>query len=131
VLKKKKFLIGGIIIVLAIVYLGYTGFESSSAYYYTVSELAAQSSSLDGKNLRVSGQVVDASVEQDIKGRILRFTIVDIEGEDSLPVVYQGIVPDTFEGGRDVVVEGRLNSAGVFQANNILTKCPSKYEPEK
>ena len=130
VLKKKRFLIGGLIIVLAIGYLAYTGFESSATYYYTVTELTVQKSSVNGMNVRVNGQVVDGSVEQDIKERILRFIIVDVEGAVSLPVVYQGIVPDTFRVESDVVIEGCLNSAGVFQASSILTKCPSKYEPK-
>ncbi len=108
-LKKKKFLIGGLIVVLAIAYLGYTGFEGSATYYYTVSELAAQSSSVNGENVRVNGQVAAGSVEQDTKEQILRFTIVDVEEENSLPVVYQGVVPDTFKTGNDVVVEGYLN----------------------
>jgi len=131
VFKKKKFLIGGLIVVLAIVYLGYTGFEGSATYYFTVSELAAQKGSVNDENVRVNGQVAAGSVEQDTKEQILRFTIVDVEGENSLPVVYQGVVPDTFRTGNDVVVEGYLNSAGVFHANNILAKCPSRYVPEE
>ena len=129
-LKKKKFFIGGLIIVLAIGYLAYTGFESSATYYYTVSELTGQGGIADGENVKVNGRVMAGSVEQDTEDRILTFIIVDVEGEKSLPVVYQGVVPDTFKTGNDVVVEGYLNSSGVFQANNILAKCPSKYVPE-
>ena len=131
VFKKKKFLIGGLIVVLAIAYLGYLGFQNSATYYYTVGELTAQPGPVNGESIRVNGLVADGSVEQDIKERILRFTIVDAEGENSLPVVYQGVVPDTFKTGSDVVVEGYLNSAGVFHANNILAKCPSRYVPEE
>ncbi len=47
-----------------------------------------------------------------------------------LPVVYKGVKPDTFEQGESVVAEGRLGSDGVFQASNILVKCPSKYESQ-
>lgn len=128
--KKKKFLIGGLIIVLAIAYLAYTGLENSTTYYYTVGELMGQESIADGENVKVNGRVVGGSVEQDTEERILRFTIIDVEGEKSLPVVYQGVVPDTFTPGSEVVLEGYLDSAGVFQANNILAKCASKYVPE-
>ena len=128
--KKKKFLIGGLIIVLAIAYLAYTGLENSTTYYYTVSELMEQTGITDGENVKVNGRVVGGSVEQDTEERILRFTIIDVEGEKSLPVVYQGVVPDTFTPGSEVVLEGYLDSAGVFQANNILAKCASKYVPE-
>ncbi len=130
-LKRKRFLIGGAVVVLAIAYLGYISFMGSATYYYAVSELADLGSSVHGENVRVNGQVAAGSVEQDIKERILRFTMIDIEGKESLPVVYQGVVPDTFKTGNDVVVEGYLNSEGVFQANNILAKCPSKYVPEE
>ncbi len=128
--QKKKFLIGGLIVVLAISYLAYAGFESSATYYYTVSELTALRGSANGENVRVTGQVAAGSVEQETEGRILRFSIVDVERDESLRVVYQGVVPDTFKIGNDVVVEGHLNSDSIFQANNILAKCPSKYVPE-
>ncbi len=126
---KRKFLIGGIIIFLAIGYLGYMGFRSSATYYYTVSELLAGGSSIYGENVRVNGQVASGSVQQEAAGLILRFTISD--GGESLPVVYQGVVPDAFKVGNEVVIEGHLNSAGIFQANTILVKCPSKYVPKK
>ena len=75
----------------------------------------------------MNGQVVPGSVEQEAAGRILRFTVSE-EGE-SLPVVYQGVVPDSFKVGSDVVVEGQLSSDGIFQANTLMPKCPSKYVP--
>ncbi len=128
-LRKKRFLIGGIIVFVAIGYLGYTGFQSSATYYYTVSELLEQGSSIYGENVRINGQVTPGSVEQEPGGLILRFTIID--GEKSLPVIYQGVVPDAFKVGNEVVVEGHLNSASIFQASTILTKCPSKYVPTK
>ena len=129
-LKKKKFLIGGIIIVLAIGYLSFMGISSSATYYYEVSELMEQGSSIYGENVRVNGQVVPGSMEQESGSFILRFTIVDVEGEASLPVVYQGVVPDTFKVGNAVVVEGEIDPDGVFQAHILMPKCPSKYEPE-
>ena len=129
-LRKQKFLIGGIILILAAGYLGYTGFMSGATYYYEVDELLAQGSSVNGENVRVNGQVAPGSVEQEAQGRILRFTMVDIEGKGSLPVVYQGVVPDTFQVGGEVVVEGHLASGGIFQAHTLMPKCPSKYVPE-
>jgi cytochrome c-type biogenesis protein CcmE len=131
VLKKKRFFIGGIIIFLAIGYLGFTSFQSSATYYYTVGELSEQGSSIYGETVRVNGQVVPGSVEQAAQGTILRFTIIDIESEGSLSVVYQGVVPDTFKVGNEVVVEGQLNSDGIFQANTLMPKCPSKYVPKE
>ncbi len=128
-LKKRKFLIGGIIVFVAISYLGYAGFQGSTTYYYTVSELLELGKSIYGVNVRVNGDVTDGSVKQEPGSFKLRFTIND--EENTLPVVYQGVVPDAFKAGSEVVVEGHIDSAGVFQASTIMTKCPSKYEPEK
>ena len=128
-IRKKRFFVSGIIIFLALGYLGYMGFQSSATYYYTVSEVTGQGSSIYDENVRVNGQVASGSVQQETVGRTLKFTISD--DEESLPVVYQGVVPDAFKVGNEVVVEGHLNSDGIFQANTILVKCPSKYIPEE
>ena len=128
-LRKKRFLIGGIIIFLAVAYLGYTSFQDSATYYYTVSELVEQGSSIYDEHVRVNGQVAPGSVEQEAGGLKLKFSV--IEGGESLPVLYQGVVPDTFKIGSEVVVEGYLDSAGIFRASTILTKCPSRYITEK
>ena len=127
-LKKKRFLFGGIIVFMAVGYLGFMGFQSSATYYYTVSELMKQGNAIYGQNVRVNGWVSPGSVEQESSRLILRFTLT--EGESSLPVVYQGVVPDAFKAGSEVVVEGYLDSDGVFQSESILTKCPSKYVPK-
>ena len=126
---RRKFLIGGLVVCLAIGYLGYVGFGGAATYYYTVSELLEPGSSIYGENVRVNGQVAPGSVEQKPEGLILKFAITD--GAESVPVVYHGAVPDAFKVGNNVVVEGYLDSAGIFQASTILTKCPSKYVPKK
>ncbi len=128
-LRKKKFLIGGIIVFIAISYLAYTGFQSAATYYYTVSEVAEQGSSIYGERVRVNGLVAPGSLEQEPGSFTLKFTIT--EGGESLPVVYQGVAPDTFKVGNEVVVEGSLNQEGIFRATTIMAKCPSKYVPEE
>jgi len=129
VLRKKRFLIGGITVFLAIGYLVFMGFQDSVTYYYTVSELMEQGSSIYDENVRVKGQVAPGSVEQEATGRILRFTIID--GKESLSVTYQGAVPDTFKVGAEVIVEGQFNSNGIFQAHTLMPKCPSRYVPQQ
>ena len=127
--KKKKFLIAGLLLLLPLLYLGYTGFVGAATSNYTVSELTKQGSSIYGETVRVNGLVVAGSVQQEAQGRILRFSIIDAGGQGSLPVFYQGVVPDTFKVGNEVVVEGQLNPDGVFQAGTLMAKCPSKYKP--
>ncbi len=126
---KKKFLIGGIILFIAIGYLGYTGFIHSATYYYEVSEFLELDSSMYGQSVRVNGTVVPGSIKQEAQGLVLKFTINDIEKDASLSVIYHGAVPDTFKAGNDVVVEGKYTTEGTFEATTILTKCASKYEP--
>jgi cytochrome c-type biogenesis protein CcmE len=64
--------------------------------------------------------------------RGMRFTVADIGGAASVPVVYHGSVPDLFKVGRHVVMDGRLRH-GVFVAKpgSLVTKCPSKYSPKQ
>ena len=65
-------------------------------------------------------------------GAGLRFVIRDPKGTARAPVLYHGTVPDLFQSGRDVLVEGRMQN-GVFVAvpGSLMTKCPSKYSPKK
>ena len=128
-LKRKKFLIGGMVVFLAIAFLGYQGFTGAATYYYEVSELLDQGSLIYDENVRVNGQVAPNSLEQESIGGILRFTLIAIDGGESLPVVYQGIVPDTFKAGNEVIVEGYLNSDDVFQGHTLMSKCASRYVP--
>ena len=124
-LRRLKFIIGAIIVLIAIGFLGYQGFMYSATYYYTVSEFAGQQSSLANESVRVTGNVTDGTIER--QGTTLKFTMTD--GQNSLPVVYQGVVPDSFKAGITAVVQGKLNPAGIFEASELLAKCPSKYEP--
>lgn len=127
-LKKRKFLIGGIVICIAIGFLAVTGFINSNQYYYTASEAAALGSSIYGREVRVNGKVAADAVKNDIATQTLTFTVT--EGDSRIPVVFHGAAPDTFRPGGDVVVEGKLDKSGVLQADDILTKCPSKYVPQ-
>ncbi len=128
--RRKRFLIGSIILILAMGYVMYAAFGNTLTYYSTIGELLAEGSTTYGKTVRVNGNVVPGSIDQDTSNFLLRFSI---EGEGgSLWVVYRGVeVPDAFKEGIDVVVEGKLNSDGIFQANQILVKCPSTYNPEE
>jgi cytochrome c-type biogenesis protein CcmE len=77
---------------------------------------------------RVVGPVHGAGYARDG----LRFTVRDVKGTRTVPVLYRGSVPDQFKTGRDIVVGGRY-AHGVFVAekDSLVTKCPSKYSPKK
>jgi cytochrome c-type biogenesis protein CcmE len=91
-----------------------------------------QPSQLEGKTGEVglAGIVVGPVDEAEDESR-LEFTLRDIEGEATVPVVYTGSVPDLFKVGREVYVKGELVE-GTFVAtpDSLVTKCPSKYAPE-
>ena len=124
--RKTKMAAGLGIIVASLVYLVVTGFQNTSVYYLTVSEFHTRQTGVAGKRVKVAGKVVAGSIQQDKGTMQVRFRAE--EGGQVLPVVYRGIVPDTFKDGAEVVVEGKRQADGVFRAETLLAKCPSKYE---
>jgi cytochrome c-type biogenesis protein CcmE len=130
--KQSRFAAGALALVGVVGYLAVTGMKDSMMYYYTPDELAAKVTadpSARELGAKVGGRVVPGSVQFDARTLDLRFKVVDIaSGRTSFPVHYNGPLPDTFEEGRDVVVEGRMNAAGTFEATTVLTKCGSRYE---
>jgi cytochrome c-type biogenesis protein CcmE len=130
--KQRRFVAVGVLLAGVVGYLMVTGMRDSMVYYYTPAELVAKSvadPSVHELGVKVGGRVVPGTVRFDPKTLDLRFDVVDIAtGRARFPVQYQGPLPDTFEEGRDVVVEGRLTSAGLFEATTVLTKCGSRYE---
>jgi len=77
----------------------------------------------------VTGKVADGSVKD---GSRLRFEITDRNGGEAVPVVYEGIVPDPFRQGREVIVTGSLDESGtlIAEKDSLITKCPSKFAEE-
>lgn len=123
--KRTKVLLGVGLIVGALAALMALGLSKSQTYYVTVEELLKQPAARANQQLRVNGKLVGSSVTFDPGRVLLKFDLRD--GRNKLPVAYQGVRPGTFEDGVDVLVEGRYRD-GVFVADNVLTKCPSKYE---
>ena len=121
---QSKFIFGGAIIVLAVGYLIVSSIGGSTAYYLTVEEVKAQGPS--ERTVRVAGDVIGETIEWNAKELMLRFKITDASG--SLAVIYNGPRPDMLKDDAEAVVEGRYIEGGSFEANNLLLKCPSKYE---
>jgi cytochrome c-type biogenesis protein CcmE len=78
--------------------------------------------------VRVSGLVLGDTIDWDPQRLVLLFEMADESG--SIPVMYEGVRPDMFQDGAQVVVEGKHSSNDVFEANALLLKCPSKYVEE-
>lgn len=125
--RKLKFGLLGAGVLGTMVFLLAIGIGSSEgfAYYVTVTEFKASGTSR-GDRFRVNGKVANGTIERASSGLEVAFQMTD--GGATLPVRYQGVIPDTFVDGADVVVEGALGTDGTFQAHTLLAKCPSKYE---
>ena len=128
-LKRARFPIAGLVLAGALGYLIYAGVQTGSMYYLSVGELTTRGEAAYAEQVRLSGTVVEGSVLQDASTMIIDFTVTD--GRHSVPVRYTGVLPDAFEPGADVVVEGRLAPSGVFETSTLLARCPSKYEPRE
>ncbi len=124
----RKILIGGVIILIVVAYLFWSGMRDSSVYFLTVEEFFAQLDKIAGKGTRVNGDIVPGSIKWDAQNLLLTFQLTD--GKNLLNVRHKGVAPDTFQEGLSVVIEGKYEN-GIFNATQIMTKCPSKYEAKK
>jgi len=120
-----SFILGGLAILGAVIYLIYANTQANAAYYLTVSELKS-CTTCAAQSIRVAGVVQAGSIVNNEQNQQISFVIAD--SGQSLPVVYSGIVPDIFRPGITVVVEGHYIGTGPFQAQTLLTKCPSKFQ---
>jgi len=150
---RTKFLIGGLLIIAAIIYLIATSLQSTAQYFYTVQEVQAKGQGVVGKNLRVSGAVLGDSIQFDSQTLAVSFTMASVSNDakaidaagglaavlhnavlDSnaarLKVVYVGPKPDLLKNEAQAIVTGKLGQDGVFYADELLLKCPTRYEQD-
>ncbi len=148
---RTRFLIGGALIVVAVVYLIFSATQSNAQYFLTVDELLARQNELVGKNVRISGAVLGNSIHYDPQKLDLRFTIAHVPSDNKLieaqgglakvlheavidpqrahlDVVYHGPRPDMLKNEAQAIITGHLGQDGVFYADELLLKCPSHYE---
>jgi len=121
-----KPVVGVVVIGGALSFFIFQAMQSSWAYYYSVDEYMGHQAQAQNVSLRLAGTVKAGTVDYNMEQMKLAF---DLAGESAaLPVVYNGVVPENFEEDREVVVEGRFDPAGKFQATLLMTRCESKYE---
>jgi cytochrome c-type biogenesis protein CcmE len=128
--KQIRFAIGIGVVLLAIAYFAFAGYNEGKAYYKTIAEVAAMGPESQSKRLRVAGLVKEGTIVRD--GRHVSFVLAqDVETmQHTMRVNYVGTqpVPDTFKDRAEAVVEGKCRSDGTFEADHIQAKCASKYE---
>ncbi|RME84299.1 MAG: cytochrome c maturation protein CcmE [Caldilineae bacterium] len=125
--KRLKFILGGVIIVAAVIFLVIQSINSTGAYYMTVDQLNTQAQQLVGEKIRVSGAIVPESEDWDAPNLMLKFKMTDESGHEVL-VSFHGSRPSNFSRATEAIVEGELMPDGTFKADNLMLKCPSRYE---
>lgn len=148
---RTKFLVGGLLILAAVVYLIVSSTRANAEYFMTINELKAKGPADVGKNLRVSGAVVGDSIQYDPKTLTLTFDVANVPGDQKqidaegglavvlhqavidpnrtrVKVVYSGPKPDLLKNEAQAIMTGHLGSDGVFHADELLLKCPTKYQ---
>jgi len=150
-MKINKFVIGGVLILGAVVFLIWSATASTSEYFLTIDELNAKGASIANKNLRVSGAVIGDSIQYDAQSLTLTFEVAHVPGDNSviesegglakvlhqavvdpsrarMKVVYVGPKPDLLRDEAQAIITGHIGTDGVFYADELLLKCPTKYQ---
>jgi cytochrome c-type biogenesis protein CcmE len=124
-----KLLVAGVVLLGAIGYLAFAGVKSGWVYFIDVKTFL-DDPQYRTQRVRLHGAVAADGFETSSAGLRAAFRLTDPDDAagPSVPVVYRGNIPEMFGVGKNVVVEGRSDAAGVFQADVLMTKCASKYE---
>lgn len=150
-MRRSKFFIGIGLIVAAVIYLIASSTAQAAEYFMTVDELKAQGAAMVGRNLRASGAVIGDSIQYDPETLTLTFQVAQVSGDNAeiealgglavvlheavidpsrarLTVVYIGAMPDLLRNEAQAIMTGQLGEDGIFYADELLLKCPTKYE---
>lgn len=115
--------LGGIALIALLVF---NAFRSNMVFFFSPTDVA-QGKAPTGRAFRIGGLVKAGSVKRQPDGINVKFVVTDTA--KSIPVVYQGILPDLFKEGKGVVAEGKLGADGLFTASQVLAKHDENYMP--
>jgi len=101
-------------------------FQSNLVFFYTPSQVYANEAPT-GRNFRIGGLVEMGSVARSGANVEVKFKVTDTA--QTIPVIYNGILPDMFKEGKGVVAQGTLGADGVFVASQVLAKHDENYMP--
>jgi cytochrome c-type biogenesis protein CcmE len=126
--RHKRFVLIGVAIALlgGAAALVLSAFQSNLVFFFSPTQVHAKEAPA-GRNFRLGGMVEEGSVKREQDGLTVHFVVTDLA--QRIPVVYRGILPDLFREGKGVVAEGRLDTHGVFMANQVLAKHDENYMP--
>ena len=124
--KSARAVVSAVILGAALTLLLYTTVRSGAQYYKHVDEVTPNPQAWYGKNLQLHGYVVDKSIF--IRQDTLDYRFEIQNNGRVIKASYTGVVPDTFKGGSEVVLKGRLGPDGFsVEHDGVMAKCPSKY----
>jgi cytochrome c-type biogenesis protein CcmE len=101
-------------------------FNSNLVFFFSPSQVAAKEAPV-GRSFRIGGMVQQGSLKREADGLTVNFVVTDTA--KTIPVVYNGILPDLFKEGKGVVAQGKLGDDGLFHADEILAKHDENYMP--
>lgn len=127
--KNKKIVSGLILASVALMIMLFTSMPSAGSKEITITDLVTNTSDFKDEYIMTQGLLNKDSIQWNADRIELEFEIYD-ENDSTLPVFHKGIKPDNFSDDVIVIVEGFMNDQGVFEAERVTTKCPSKYEGE-
>jgi cytochrome c-type biogenesis protein CcmE len=150
-MQRNKFLFGGLLILAAVVYLIVSSTKANSEYFMTIDELNQKGQSVAGKSLRVSGAIIGNSIQYDAQTLTLSFEVAHVPGDNAdieaqgglaealhqavvdpsrnrMQVIYIGPKPDLMRDEAQAIMTGHLAEDGIFYADELLLKCPTRYE---
>jgi len=122
--RRFAWIIAGVAVLGIAVALVLNAFQSNLVFFFSPTDVA-ENRAPQGRAFRVGGLVEEKSVRRE--GLVVRFNVTDTA--KTIPVVYQGILPDLFKEGKGVVAQGKLGADGVFHASEVLAKHDENYMP--
>ncbi|MEX2598117.1 MAG: cytochrome c maturation protein CcmE, partial [Dehalococcoidia bacterium] len=123
----RKLAIIGAILLAAFAYFGYTAFMSATAFYLTVDEFVERGPVV-GESVQIKGQLVDGTFARE-GGNSLAASFLLEENGAQVDAAYDGVLPDLFFNPHsEIVLGGTYTEEGVFLADRVYVKCPSKYQ---
>lgn len=120
------FIIGALVAAGVFVFVAINSFDQQ-VYYFTVAEAVASPQNVQDQAFRLKGNVEPHS-HMIREGTLDEHQFILVDQGESMPVSYRGPLPDTFSDDAEVVAYGALNADGVFVAEEVSAKCPSRYE---
>ena len=101
-------------------------FNNNLVFFFSPSQVAANQAPV-GRSFRLGGLVQEGTLKRDPEGLTVHFVVTDLAR--AIPVTYVGLLPDLFKEGKGVVAEGKLDTSGVFHADQVLAKHDENYMP--